>query len=208
MKEGKALNQELTLDDRRLLEYLERNGPRSVKELYDVLCVLDPSLSKLDLTDMIWRLVEYQKIKLDDAPPTTGSFIEFLKLWERNLWFYGLIIVVSITLLVIYAVPDEFPFVALRWILGSLFVLFIPGYTAAAALFHRGLSVIERFALSIGLSLALVPLVGLLLNFSPWGISLTPIVISLIILTIGVAVIALVRNYSLASRPRDQNRTR
>jgi uncharacterized membrane protein len=102
--------------------------------------------------------------------------------------------------LVIYAVPPDFPFVALRWVLGSVFVLFIPGYVAVEALFPKGreLDSIERFALSVGLSLALVPLVGLLLNYTPWGIRLTPIVISLVILTVGLAVIAFARRYRLS----------
>ncbi len=48
-------------------------------------------------------------------------------------------------------------------------VLFIPGYCLIAALFPKnddiGLS--ERIALSVGLSLALIPLIALGLNFTP-----------------------------------------
>jgi len=40
----------------------------------------------------------------------------------------------------IYAVPSEFPFVALRWVLGSVFVLFIPGYVTVEALFPKAVS--------------------------------------------------------------------
>jgi uncharacterized membrane protein len=60
--------------------------------------------------------------------------------------------------------------VLIRWVLGSLFVLFIPGYVTAELLFPKGreLDTIEGFGLSVGWSLALVPLVGLLLNFTPW----------------------------------------
>ena len=45
----------------------------------------------------------------------------------------------------------------------------------------------------------MVPLVGLLLNYTPWGIRLTPIVISLTVLTVGLAVIALARQYRTSS---------
>lgn len=47
-----------------------------------------------------------------------------------------------------------------------MFVLFIPKYVTVEALFPRGreLDLIERFPLSVGLSMAFVPLVGLLLN--------------------------------------------
>ena len=57
------------------------------------------------------------------------------------------------------------------------------------------LSPLERVALSIGLSLALVPLVGLVLNYTPWGIRLTPILISLTILTVGLLAVASYRKY-------------
>jgi uncharacterized membrane protein len=54
---------------------------------------------------------------------------------------------------------------------------------------------LERLALSIGLSLAIVPLIGLLLNYTPWGIRLTPITISLATFTEAMALIALARKY-------------
>jgi uncharacterized membrane protein len=54
---------------------------------------------------------------------------------------------------------------------------------------------LERLALSIGISLAIVPLVGLLLNYTPLGIRLTPIVISLAAFTETMAFIALERRY-------------
>jgi uncharacterized membrane protein len=40
--------------------------------------------------------------------------------------------------------------------------------------------------------------VGLLLNYTPWGIRLNPIVVSLTILTVGLAMVALAREYRLS----------
>ena len=64
--------------------------------------------------------------------------------------------------------------------LGLLMVLFVPGYTLIAALFPKigDLDGIERTALSFGLSIAVVPLIGLGLNYTPWGIRLIPVVVS------------------------------
>jgi len=45
----------------------------------------------------------------------------------------------------------------------------------------------------------LVPLVGLLLNYTPWGIRLNPIVASLTILAVGLAMVALAREYRLST---------
>jgi len=70
----------------------------------------------------------------------TNSLGEYLKLWERNLWLYASLAVSFATVLVIYAVPSEFPFDALRWVLGSVFVLFIPGYVTVEALFTKAVS--------------------------------------------------------------------
>lgn len=73
---------------------------------------------------------------------------------------------------------------AIRIILGIPFVLFFPGYTLVSALFPKedDLDGVERFALSLGLSLALVPLVGLALNYTPFGIHLFPVTLSLYLL--------------------------
>jgi uncharacterized membrane protein len=73
------------------------------------------------------------------------------------------------------------------------FVLFLPGYVLLAALYPRkdDLDLAERLALSLGLSIAVVPLIALGLNYSPWGIRLNPIlafVTLFIVLTAGVAV--------------------
>jgi uncharacterized membrane protein len=81
-----------------------------------------------------------------------------------------------------------------RVVLGLPFVLFFPGYVLIAALYPRrtDLDGVERLALSLGLSLAVVPLIGLVLNYTPWGIRLTPLLISLA-LFIAVCSVAAVR---------------
>ena len=80
----------------------------------------------------------------------------------------------------------------LRAAIGAIFILFFPGYTLAAAFYHRpdALDRIERVALSFGLSIAVVPLIGLALNYSPWGIRPYPMVFSLLAFIITMAAIA------------------
>jgi uncharacterized membrane protein len=71
-------------------------------------------------------------------------------------------------------------------------MLFIPGYCFITALFPRDgdITFIERIVLSIGLSIVIVPLICLGLNFTPWGIRLDPIVISLTLFTLVMTVVA------------------
>jgi uncharacterized membrane protein len=65
----------------------------------------------------------------------------------------------------------------LRIAISLIFILFFPGYTLVAALFPKkgALDGMERIALSFGLSIALVPLIGLALNYTPWGIQPPPL---------------------------------
>lgn len=58
------------------------------------------------------------------------------------------------------------PLTLIRMILGSIFVLFIPGFAWTFAFFERNeIDSIERIALSFGLSIALVPLTIFYLNY-------------------------------------------
>jgi uncharacterized membrane protein len=88
--------------------------------------------------------------------------------------------------------------------LGLIMVLFLPGYALIAVLFPRkdDLDGIERVALSFGLSIAVVPLIGLGLNYTPWGIRLTPVVISLVFFTIIMDVVAFFRRSTMTKEDR------
>lgn len=203
MKHGRSEDSQIEKNDidEQVLRYIAEKGPVSVSELYEALTVKDSSLTKAKLVEVVRGLTEQGKADLEDMPLAIRSFGEYLRLWERNLWFYGSLAMSLATVLIIYVVPSEFPFATLRWVFGSAFVLFIPGYVTVKALFteERQLDSIERFALSIGLSLALVPLVGLLLNYTPWGIRLNPIAISLTLLTVGIAMIGVARRYGAST---------
>ena len=83
-------------------------------------------------------------------------------------------------------------------------VLFLPGYSLIATLFPRrdDLDAIERIALSFGLSIAVTPLLGLALNYTPFGIRLLPILIVLSVFTISLAIGAYVRRSKIPEEGR------
>lgn len=117
---------------------------------------------------------------------------------DYDLWLIGIL---TILLAVVIAfVPNTIA----RIILGLPFLLFFPGYTLLAALFPKkgSLSGVERVALSFGLSIAVVPLIGLILNFTPWGIRLEPILISLSVFIIATSGVAWYRREKLALEER------
>ena len=61
---------------------------------------------------------------------------------------------------------------------------------------------IERVALSFGLSIAITPLIGLLLNFTPFGIRLVPIVLSIGGFTLVASAVAALRRQALPADER------
>jgi len=85
-----------------------------------------------------------------------------------------------------------------------LLVLFVPGYVLLAALFPENTEIdwIERIALSFGLSIAVVPLLGLFLNFTPFGIRFAPIVATITLFTVAVGYASYWRRMQLAPERR------
>lgn len=96
------------------------------------------------------------------------------------------------------------PLPLLRLLLGLAYVLFVPGYALQAALFPRkdDLDGPERLALSVGLSVAIVPPVALLLDWLPWGIRQWPVTISEGLVALLLSAAALVRRGRLPVEAR------
>jgi uncharacterized membrane protein len=117
------------------------------------------------------------------------------------VFLLGLILVVLVTAQV-EGLPALLPM--LRLLLGLGYVFFVPGYALQAALFPRrdDLDGPERLALSIGLSVAVVPPMALLLDALPWGIHTWPIVTAEALFIAGCAGVALWRRRQLAEGTR------
>lgn len=111
-----------------------------------------------------------------------------------------LVIVMGLVLLTdIFVLTPGINETLIRNVLGLPLVLFLPGYSLIAALFpaKSDLDGIERVALSFGLSIAVVPLIGLGLNYTPWGIRIHPILISLSTFTFIMCGLAYLRRAKL-----------
>ncbi len=111
------------------------------------------------------------------------------------------IIMLFCILFVLIPLLNETP---MRLALTLLLALFLPEYSLIAALFPRkgDLDGIDRIALSFGLSIAVVPLLGLALNYTPFGIRLVSILIVLSIFTVSLAVVAYVGGCGLPESDR------
>ncbi len=112
----------------------------------------------------------------------------------KNAWDLIAISILSLLLiLIIYLFPESL----LRKALGLAFILFFPGYSFIAFLFpeKKDLDSVERIALSFGLSIAITPLIGLALNYTPFGIRLTPVLLSLAMFNTVFSLLAIHRRF-------------
>jgi uncharacterized membrane protein len=91
-----------------------------------------------------------------------------------------------------------------RIIVSFLCLLFFPGYAVLSALFPKqgDIGMVERIALSFGVSIAVLPIIGLVLNFTPWGIKLMPILVSVAAFTLIAAAIGFIRELVLPVEKR------
>jgi len=123
---------------------------------------------------------------------------------SKKIRFTNDILLINILVLLLIVIIALFPSNILRIILGLPFVLFFPGYALMVALFPRkgDLGGVERVALGFGLSIALTILIGLILNYTPWGLSLYAILLSLTVFILATSAIAYYRRRRLAAEER------
>jgi uncharacterized membrane protein len=121
---------------------------------------------------------------------------------SNTTWFWLIIIIsISTTLSIVKITEQAIPYVYIRYILGSILILFLPGFSLIKILFPKDdIDEIERVALGIGVSLAMVPFIGFILNYTPWKISLISLSISLQFLIITLAIIGLYRDYFIIKK--------
>ena len=114
------------------------------------------------------------------------------------------LIPLNLLVLILIVVIILLPATSLRIVLGLPFLLFLPGYTLTAALYPKkeGIDGIERVALSFGLSIALVPLIGLILNYTPWGIRVESVLYSVASFIFITSIIAMLRRVRLHKQER------
>lgn len=193
---GKSLAEPQDMNEY-LIRVVKEKRPSTVGELVRIVRQRY-SLPERKVMEEILKLQNQGKLTFREPPTSNPSKLEEYITSRKAIWFWVILAVALATAATVFAVPEEaFPLVYARYILGPLFVLWLPGYSFIKALFPtKELDNIEKVALSIGMSVALVSISGLFLNYTPWGIRIVPITLSLLTLTITFASIAVLREYS------------
>lgn len=92
------------------------------------------------------------------------------------------LLIIGILAILLIVVIILLPSNILRAILGVPFVIFIPGYTLLAALLpgKSSLESPERIGLSFALSVSVIAIIGTIIDYTPQGFRLYPVLVSLL----------------------------
>ena len=181
--------------DKELISIIKDQHPDSLEDAVKFVRSKFPQNDKI-IMGRVLSLESEEKISFKKSSKVPSSLTQyFWSGWSR--WFWVVVIFAIVTSVMIFLAPEDvFPLAYVRIVFSLVFILYLPGYSLIKTLFDKEkIDEIERFALSIGLSLALVPLVGLLLNYTPWGIRTIPVTLSLLVLTLFFSFIAVVRDF-------------
>lgn len=142
-----------------------------------------------------------------------------------NRWYLDLSLVAFLTGLAVLTVVSGLSGVV-RIVAVLPLVTILPGYAVLAVLYPSsgnharrpfdenerglqnplptkdGIDTLERYVLAVVTSLVVVPTVALVANFTPWGITLTPILFGLAGFTLACTVVGLVRRVRLPAEQR------
>ena len=176
-----------------ILRVTEAEKPVTVRELV-ILVKERLGLPEKQIIDHILGLQDSGRLSLEDV--NTSLEKSYLSS-SRAFWYWATMAVGLATVASVFAIPEnDYPSVLVRYLLGSVFIMFLPGYSVLRSLFPERMRVsgqgrevenAERIVLAIVMSMALVPMVGLLLNYTPFGLSTSSITMSLLSLTLTFA---------------------
>ena len=183
-----------------ILELLHKNRSMNVKDMVEILRGIDNSLAIDEIYDAV-DILKQEKLVVTRYRPIQNqySFYTYLTKNYASLPFWSVAAITTITLVSIYFIPSSAPWPTIRYIVGGIFLLIMPGFSILQLLFPtKDISNLERFALSLGLSLALLPLIGLVFAYTPFGIHLHPLVFLLSLLCNSLSTIGVYRKYRVS----------
>lgn len=200
-----------------ILEITIKQKPETVEQLAHQVHEQLPSFSNEQILDAILILRDEKELSFTRTRPLPSNIIGYLKT-SSVLWYWITLATTLVAVISVFSIPESaYPIVIVRYVLGAILIIWLPGYAFIRVLFpvrlpikfeDKGLDTVERMALSSGMSLALVPMVGLFLNYTPWGIRLTPITLSLTALTLTFATAAVIREYQSSNKSTTQTTER
>lgn len=144
----------------------------------DILCVEVISITREQLVKFFKRMIEFS---------VSG----------QSNWYWAVVVFTFIAATTILIVPNVYPLYYIRSLFGIIFTVFLPGFVLIQTLFPRkNLSYYEILACSIGTSLAIISILGLMLSYTV-GLRLNAVVATVASWTMFFDTTALYKSYKI-----------
>jgi uncharacterized membrane protein len=177
---------------RKITEIIHSRPHQTITEITNELQSTDKSISLVEIQEAFRSLQQDGIVRLYD-PIELHSFGKYLR-HRTSFWIVCLIM--AATLALVYFAPSDKLWVAVRIFLGTVFVILVPGYALVNLLLGRTkINYLERLVLSIAASLAVITIIGLVLNSGPLGLELNVIVLSITCLSLIFMILASYRSF-------------
>ncbi|MGC9079660.1 MAG: DUF1616 domain-containing protein [Nanopusillaceae archaeon] len=175
-----------------IIKYLNKNKNKKNK-VKDVTIYLDniskKMVNKKDVSKSIYKLREQRKISLIKK----GNYINYFFSVE-NSWYLFSISIMIISFISSLFLNDKF--ILIKGILVSPLLFFYPGYGIVELAYPKSeWNDLEKVALSIGLSLASLAIIGYILNFTYAGLNVKSVSLSLLIFSIVLLILSNFRKF-------------
>jgi pheromone shutdown protein TraB len=99
--------------EKEIIKLIEKKGKVTFNEL------LNYFNNKEEIIKTLNKLEEDEKITIETYLPKETSFVEYLKDLSYTLWFYLTILVIILTNLFVFIIPNVYPYNIFRWIFFS-----------------------------------------------------------------------------------------
>jgi hypothetical protein len=188
------------LVEKMVLDMMNRKTCRKVGDVVANLHKVDRSISADEIHDAVRNLERQGTVNLSEEK-MPSSFVKSLSDPWTNLPLWAAVLGSILMIVSLYLLPQEGPWLGVRGVIGAVFLFAVPGYALAGLLVRQDKPhAVELIAVSIGLSLGIVALVGIVLGYSEIGVRMEPVIASMSAFSIAVAILASYRNYSLRHR--------
>jgi hypothetical protein len=173
---------------------VETKHPKTIEQLIKLVRQQHP-LPQQEILKQILNLQEQGKLSFKEDMAYIPMSLKRYVSSSKSYWYWITVILALATTIMVFTIPENsYPIVYSRYILGIIFIIFLPGYAFIKALFPtKELDNVERTVLSVGMSLALVSIIGLILYYTMWGIETATLTLSLLALTTIFATAAIIR---------------
>jgi len=174
-----------------VLEHIKQKKVIKIEELMKSL-----EIEEKTLVEILLELEDKKEIAIIEPIPKNKSFLKYFLDFNYSYW-YHFVNLFSLIVVIMNIIPNSIIPYIFKSFISILFLVFFPGFTLVQFLFpKREVSLTERFALSIGISIALVPVFGLI-SYYAFRVELVEATLLITLFTIFMNSLALYRKYKI-----------